>query len=94
MRILRDKELEAQAVLELPDRVLPGAIFYISASSSIGLNTLQGLLDQTFVHWTGQVLNDNSVSISVQDPLTQGDIGAFCSEVTTDFAAQCQGQLT
>jgi hypothetical protein len=92
MLALEDVELSSQVVLELPERELLGAI--ISISGHFEVSVLQHLLNDSFHDWHIRVLNDNSVSITVQDNLTQTQVNAFCTQATTVLSVQCAGAVT
>jgi hypothetical protein len=85
-------ELESQTVLQLPDRQLLGA--FISISGHVEVSILENLLNNSFRDWHITVLNDNSVSITVQDNLTQTELNVFCAESAAVLSAQCSGTLT
>ena len=91
MQSLSETELQSQLVLELPDRHVMGAVFWVSGSIHVDL--FEGLLNQTFHNWSISVLDDNHIQVTVQDDLTDSQVRLFCDETATAFAAQCTGQL-
>jgi hypothetical protein len=92
MQSLSNAELESQSIQELPDRDLMGAVFWVTGSIDIAL--FENLLNHTFHHWSISVLDNNHVQVTVEDELTETQVGAFCNESATAFSAQCTGWLT
>jgi hypothetical protein len=85
-------ELSRQTIVELPDRALLGA--FISITGYIDLSVLEHLLRDSFGDWRISVLNDNSVTITVRDNLTETELSVFCTQAATALSAQCNGRLT
>jgi hypothetical protein len=92
MHLPHTVELESETVLELPDREMLGAL--ISIGGHIEISVLEHLLNNSFRDWHINVVNDNSVSITVRDNVTETELTAFCNESATVLSAQCSGTLT
>lgn len=93
MRTLSQAELESQIVLELPQRELMGAVFWISGSG-IDIGFLENLLNVSFTGWSISILDDNHVSVTVHDDLTQTQVSAFCNETVSVMSVECGGRLS
>jgi hypothetical protein len=85
-------ELESQSVVELPDRELLGALIDISGLF-IDVSVLEALLNGSFNGWTISVLNDNHITVTVTDNLSQNDLDVFCNQVVAVLSAQCKASL-
>jgi hypothetical protein len=90
---LTSADLEAQAILELPDRELLGGLITVySPITLIDLYVLNVLLKNNFNNWNVNVLSGNKVEIEVGDVLSDNDIAVFCNQVITVLSAQCFGK--
>jgi hypothetical protein len=85
-------ELSRQTIVELPDRELLGA--FISITGHVDVSVLETVLNGSFNGWSISILNDNSVSVTVYDNITETELNVFCTEAVTTLSAQCSGRLT
>ena len=92
MPSLSTAELESQTLLELPDRDLMGATFWISGSIDVDL--LSNFLNHSFRNWHISILDHNHVQVTVEDDLTGAQVTAFCNETVSAMAASCAVRLT
>lgn len=93
MRTLSQAELGSQIVLELPQRELMGAVFWISGSG-IDIGLLENLLNDSFTGWSISILDDNHASVTVQDDLTETQVSAFCNETVSAMSVECGASLS
>jgi hypothetical protein len=85
-KTLSAEDLEAQAVLELPDRELLGGVYRVHKPGGLlNLVVLVNLINLFLKTGDIKVLNGNTVDITVID----GDVNVFCNQVIAILAAQC-----
>jgi hypothetical protein len=72
-------ELDAQAVIELPERVLLGYAVLDVAATAGNTGIVELIADQIFDDWQLHVLEDNSLRVTV-GPTEDAKLGLFCRE--------------
>ncbi len=89
-RELNLAELEAQSVVELPDRELMGGLITVYAPVTV---VLVDVLNDNFDNWEINVVRLGRTDIQVIDDITIQDINVFCNQVVSVLSAQCFGRL-
>lgn len=92
MRTFSPAEIEAQTVLDLPERELLDATITISGNS-LDVSVLENLLNQSFNNYSIFVADFNNVTVNVKDNVSRNDLDVFCNQVVAVLSAQCDAQL-
>ena len=91
-RVLSVEELEAQSVLELPDReVMKGLIRIITLApiTLLVVAIVKDVANKNFNDWDVDVLSGNEIEVEVGDVLSDNDVAVFCNQIVAVIAAQC-----
>jgi hypothetical protein len=85
---LTSADIEAQAVLELPDReLLGGALVVLYAPVTVyDLSIIENVANHTLNNWHISVLDHNKVDVDVDADV---DVTLFCNQIVTVLSAQC-----
>jgi hypothetical protein len=83
-------ELDAQAVLELPDRELMGVTILVYAPIDLDAN-LKSLAQNAFQNAEVNVVrvDHNHTDVNVDKNVSDIDVAVFCNQIVTLLAAQC-----
>lgn len=93
MQTFSAAEIEAQAVLDLPERELLAAVITITCNN-LDISVLENLLNGSFNNWSISALDGNTYVVNVSDNVNQDSVNAFCDQVGVALSAQCYGSLT
>jgi hypothetical protein len=89
-KMLNHEDIEAQAVVELPDRELACVTILVYAPVTVDVdlsNTAQNAFQNAEINVLR--IDNNHTLVNVKRNVTDVDIGLFCNQIASLLSAQC-----